>query len=136
MFPFEDQSTLLCHTWNQNISMLSNFRVKPSPDFGILSYINNNIKGNVCKNERGYRHSAKNNHFWLLLILLLSVASLRRKWLKTTHTEERSIPYKFRKLQHSTQIIKKINLFPKNIQILQQIIIKKFSMQLYIVDIS
>ena len=34
-----------------------------------------------------------------------SVASIRRKLLKTTHTEGRS--YKFRKLQHSTLIVNK-----------------------------
>ena len=43
------------------------------------------------KNERGYRLLAKNNHFWSLLILLLSVASIRWKLLKTTYTEVRSV---------------------------------------------
>ena len=41
------------------------------------------LKGVFAKNERGYRLAAKNKRFWLLLILLLTVASLRRKLLKT-----------------------------------------------------
>ena len=44
-----------------------------------------------AKNERGYRLTAKNNRFWSLLFLLQSVASIRRKLLKTTYTEERSV---------------------------------------------
>ena len=44
------------------------------------------LKGVFTKNERGYRFTAKNKRFWSLLILLLSVASIRRKLLKTTHT--------------------------------------------------
>ena len=49
------------------------------------------LKGVFTKNERGYRFTAKNRRFWSLLILLLSVASIRRKLLKTTRTEERSV---------------------------------------------
>ena len=41
------------------------------------------------KYEKGYRLTAKNERFWSLLILLLSVASIRRKLLKSTYTEER-----------------------------------------------
>ena len=48
------------------------------------------LKGVFAKNERGYRLNAINKRFWSLLILLLSVASIRRKLLKTTHTEEQS----------------------------------------------
>ena len=48
-----------------------------------------NLKGVFAKNERGYRRNAKNKRFRSLLILLLSVASIRRKLLKTTYTEER-----------------------------------------------
>ena len=48
------------------------------------------LKGVLAKNERGYRRNAKNKRFRSLLILLLSVASKRRKLLKTIHTEERS----------------------------------------------
>ena len=46
-----------------------------------------NLKGVFAKNERGYRHTAKNKRFWSLLILLLSVASIRRKLFKTTYAE-------------------------------------------------
>ena len=35
--------------------------------------------------------TAKNNRFGWLLILLLSVASVRRKLLRTTYTEERCV---------------------------------------------
>ena len=48
------------------------------------------LKGVFAKNERGYRRNAKNKRLRSLLILLLSVASIRRKLLKTIHTEERS----------------------------------------------
>ena len=44
-----------------------------------------NLKEVFAKNERGYRHTAKNKRFWSLLILLLSVVSIRRKSLKTTY---------------------------------------------------
>ena len=65
------------------------------------------LKGVFAKNEKGYRRNAKKKRFRSLLILLLSVASIRRKLLKTIHTEERSAhAYKFRKLQHSTRIVK------------------------------
>ena len=47
------------------------------------------LKGVFAKNERGYRRNAKNKRFWSLQILLLSVASIRRKLVKTTYTEER-----------------------------------------------
>ena len=49
-----------------------------------------NLKGVFAKNESGYRRNAKNKRFQSQLILLLSVASIRRKLLKTIHTEERS----------------------------------------------
>ena len=45
------------------------------------------LKGVFAKNERGYRLTAIKKRFWSLLILLLSVASIRRKFLKTSHTE-------------------------------------------------
>ena len=48
----------------------------------------NPLKGVFAKNERGYRRNAKIKRFRSLLILLLSVASIRRKLLKTIHTEE------------------------------------------------
>ena len=37
---------------------------------------------------------------------ILSVASIRRKLLKKTHTEERSCPYKFKTLQYSLRIVR------------------------------
>ena len=45
------------------------------------------LKGVFAKNVRGYRLSAIKKRFWSLLILLLSVASIRRKLSKTSHTE-------------------------------------------------
>ena len=47
------------------------------------------LKGVFAKNERGYRLNAIKKRFWSPLILLLSVASIRRKLIKTSHTEER-----------------------------------------------
>ena len=49
------------------------------------------IIGSVRENEIGYGLTANNNSFSSLLILLLSFASIRRKLLKTTYTEEQSI---------------------------------------------
>ena len=49
------------------------------------------VFGVFAKNERGYSLTAKNTRFWSLLILLLSVASIRRKLLKSTYTEEHSV---------------------------------------------
>ena len=49
------------------------------------------LKGVFAKNETGYRLNAIKKRFWSLLILLLAVASIRRKLLKTTNTEERSV---------------------------------------------
>ena len=46
------------------------------------------LKGVFAKYERGYRLTAKSKCFWSLL---LSVASLRRKLLKITNAEERSV---------------------------------------------
>ena len=45
------------------------------------------LKGVFAKNERGYRFNAIKKRFWSLQILLLSVASVRRKLLKTSHTK-------------------------------------------------
>ena len=55
----------------------------------ILNFALRFLKGVFAKNERVYSFTSK-NYRWLL-ILLLSVASLMRKWLKTTYTEERSV---------------------------------------------
>ena len=73
---------------------------------GINKVIKPRLKGVFAKNERGYRLTAKNKRFWSIPILLLSVASIRRKLLNTTHAEEHRRPYKFRELQHSTRIVK------------------------------
>ena len=62
------------------------------------------LKGSVCKkNERGYRLTAKNKRFWSLLILFLFVASIRRKLLKTTYTEERII---YKNSEYTIRIVK------------------------------
>ena len=45
------------------------------------------LKGVFAKNERGYWLNAIKKRFWSLLILLLSFAFIRRKLLKTSHTE-------------------------------------------------
>ena len=67
------------------------------------------LKGVFAKNERGYKLTAKNKRFWSLLILLLAVASIRKKFLKTTFTEERSVHTNSENCncQHSTRIVKK-----------------------------
>ena len=49
------------------------------------------LKGVFAKNERGYRLNAIKKRFWSLLIFLLYVASIWRKLLKTSYTEERSV---------------------------------------------
>ena len=49
------------------------------------------LKGVFAKNEREYRLTSKNNCIWSLPILLLSVASIKRKLLKMTYAEERSV---------------------------------------------
>ena len=48
------------------------------------------LKGVFAKNERAYRLNAIKKRFRSLLILLLVVASIRRKLIKTSHTEDRS----------------------------------------------
>jgi len=53
----------------------------------VLLYITQ-LKGVLAKNERGYRLNAIKKRFWSLLILHRSVASIRRKLLKTSHTEK------------------------------------------------
>ena len=47
-------------------------------------YAHNSV---LCVHELEAK-SKNYKRFWSLLILLLSVAYIRRKWLKTTHTEE------------------------------------------------
>ena len=58
---------------------------------GACTLSQQNLKGVFAKNKRVYRLSVKNKLFRSLLILLLSVVSIRRKLLKTTYTEERSV---------------------------------------------
>jgi len=71
------------------------------------------------------KEGSKNNRWWLLLILILSVLSIMRKFFKTTHTEERSV-HKFRNLQYSTRILKNPFNSKQIIQILQPINIDFF----------
>ena len=52
-----------------------------------IGYLKQALKGVFAKNERGYRLNAIKKRFWSLLFLLLSVASIRRNLLKTSHTE-------------------------------------------------
>ena len=49
------------------------------------------FKGSVHEKWKGYRLNAIKKRFWSPLILLLSVASVRRKLLKRTYTEERNV---------------------------------------------
>ena len=71
-------------------------------------------KGVFAKNERGYRLTAKNKRFWLLLILLKSVASIKRKLLKTTlYCMKNIAPIQIQKdAIYSDR--KKFNLIPNN----------------------
>ena len=48
------------------------------------------FKGSVREKWKGYRLNAIKKSVWSLLILLLSVASIRKKLIKTSYTEERS----------------------------------------------
>ena len=68
------------------------------------------LKGVFAKNERGYRLTGKNDRWQSLLILLLSIPSIRRKIVKTTHTEERSV--QIQKVATFVSDRKKINLIP------------------------
>jgi len=51
-----------------------------------------------AKNKRGYRLTAKSKRFWSLLILFIFAASIKRKLLKTTYTEERPYPIQIQKV--------------------------------------
>jgi len=90
---FDHQKT----SYSKNFCQIS---LKPTLISGLI--LNNNIfvcsaikfslyweglKGVFAKNERGYRLNAIKKRFGSLLILLLSFASIRRKLLKTSHTE-------------------------------------------------
>ena len=67
------------------------------------------LKGVFAKNEGGYRLNAIKKRFWSLLILLLSVASIRRKLLKITYTQEQ-----IQKIATFNTDHKIINLIPNN----------------------
>ena len=88
------------------------------------------------KNEREYRLTTKINHLLSLLILRLSVASLRRKLLKTSYTEERSVHINSKVAIYDSN--SKINQFDfkQIIQILQPKVIDYCLTYSYIVDIS
>ena len=79
-----------------------------------------------AKNERGYRHTATNNRFLSLLILLLSVASLRRKLLKKTCRELCSI--RIEKVATYDLYCKRINSISNNL-FLKRSVIDYFSTQ-------
>ena len=69
----DNQNTVLANDDN-NIANNRTLQFLLCTDFSYL-------KGVFAKNKRGYRLTAKNKRFSLLLILLLSVASIRRKLL-------------------------------------------------------
>ena len=97
------------------------------------------LKGVFAKNGRGYRLPSKNIRWWLLLIWLVSVASIRRKLLITTHTEERSVHTNSEKVAIFDSDRKKINLIINSKQIsniLQPIIIDFFFDAFVLVDTS
>ena len=56
------------------------------------------LKEVFAKNERGYRLKSKNIPWWLLIILLLSVACIRRKWLTRLIPNSQSCIIPFRSL--------------------------------------
>ena len=55
---------------------------KTKSDYFVLKLEEYFVKGLFAKNERVYRLTEKSTHFLSLLIILLSVASIRRKLLK------------------------------------------------------
>ena len=94
-----------------------------------------NKRGFTAKNERRCRLKAKNNRFRsLLLILPLSVASMRRKMLKTTYTEEGSVTTI--QSQKVAIYVTRIVIFKQIIQILQPIVIDYYSTHSYITNNS
>ena len=85
------------------------------------------LKEVFAKNLRGCM-------LWSLPILFLSVASIRSKLLKPTYTEER--PYKCKKLQHSTRIVKNQINSKQIVQLLQPIVIDAFVFSWYFIIFS
>ena len=77
-----------------------------------LSNCGFSLRGVLAKNERGYRLKWKNIRWWLLLILLLSVANISRKLLPKNvasiqlHIRLGSLKSRF----NSKQIIKKSHI--------------------------
>ena len=70
---------------NQNLTLFMVFKVEKRHYRPLHTVVNQScasLKGMFAKNERVYRLTAKNDRFWSLLILLLSVSSIRRKLLK------------------------------------------------------
>ena len=68
------------------------------------------LKGVLAKNEKGYRLTAKNNRAWSLLILLLSVASIMRKLLKTKLVPKKVESIQIEKVATDDSNHKNINL--------------------------
>ena len=68
------------------------------------------LKGVLAKNEKGYRLTAKNNRAWSLLILLLSVASIMRKLLKTKLVPKKVESIQIEKVATNDSNHKNINL--------------------------
>ena len=66
------------------------------------------LMGVFTKNEREYRFTSKNFLWGLLLILLLSVGSIRRKLLKTNHIQIQKVA-----ILYSDRM--KINLIPNKL---------------------
>ena len=98
------------HSINSSFYYSSTRRTKRSRNINLSKKVLS-LKGVFVKNERGYRRNAKNMRFWSLLILLLSVASIRRNLLKTIHTEEWSA-HKIQKVVTFNSDRKIINLIP------------------------
>ena len=84
-------SKLYVSVW---IGRYSNKNSNCFPDNSLKTYsgvIWVSFKGSVREKLKGVQAYAIKKRFWSLLILFLSVASIWRKLLKTTHTEERSV---------------------------------------------
>ena len=91
---FEDCKYLyLIHTWSDKpFKGTDVYQTLPSLHRGSFEItLTVPLKVLFAKNERRYRHTAKNNCFWSLLFIFLSVAPIKRKLLKTTYTVERSV---------------------------------------------
>ena len=74
------------------------------------------VKGGVREKWKGIWAYGESNRFWSQLILLLSVASIRRELLKTTYSEECSV--------HTNS--ESCNLYDSNCKIINFILNKSF----------